>query len=134
MATTIVPLTNMLRLDFGVSDVTEYSTPPAAMPVRTEVPPTALAFDGAVNRLLRNTGPSGTVLEWILPQISDDSVLTVSGFNEGVADAIACMEQALKDSMSPDEAVPFKRALRHLKEMQTLRSEYRAMFSALMQG
>lgn len=131
---TITPLAGTLRLDYGIYEVTELEVPPSSMPIRTEVPPSGLAFEGAVNQLLRNTGPSGTVLDWLRPRIEDEKVLTVAGFGQGVSDAIACMEEALKESRNPDDAVPFKRALRHLKELQALRSEYRAMFSALMQG
>lgn len=134
MATTIVPLASTLRLDYGVFEVTELEVPESPMPDRLAIPPSGLAFEGALNLLLRNNGPSGTLLEWLQPRVEDESVLTVPGFNDGLEEAIACMDEALKAAPSPDQAVPFKRAVRLLREVRTLRDECRSMYSALFQG
>jgi hypothetical protein len=44
------------------------------------------------------------------------------------------MDQAVKEARTPEQAAPFKRAARQLREIQSLRGECRAMFSALFQG
>lgn len=135
MATTgIIPLASTLRLDYGVLEVTELEVPASPMPERLAIPPNGLAFEGALNLLLRNNGPSGTLLEWLQPRVEDESSMTVPGFNEGLEEAIACMDEALKAADNPDQAVPYKRALRLLREIRTLREEGRAMYSALFQG
>lgn len=129
-----IPLAATLRLDYGIFEVTELEVPKSPMPERQSIPPTGLAFEGALNNLLRNNGPSGTLLEWLQPKVEDAGSLSVPGFNDGLSEAIECMDEALKSSSSPDSAVPYKRALRLLREIRTLRDEGRAMYSALFQG
>lgn len=134
MATNITPLAATLRLDYGIFEVTELEVPDSPMPERLTVPPSGLAFEGALNLLLRNNGPSGTLLEWLQPKVEDQASLTVAGFNDGLEDAIECMDAALKAATNPDDAVPYKRVLRLLREVRSLRGEARAMYSALFQG
>ena len=134
MAGITPPLTSTLRLDYGIYEVTELEPVKSPLPTSVTVPPSGLPFEGALNQLLKNNGPSGTLLEWLQPRLEDDSVLSVASFNDGLEEAITCMDDAAKKASGPDEAVPFKRALRHLREIRALRDECRAMYSALFQG
>ncbi|MFM2186663.1 MAG: hypothetical protein RIR43_1235 [Pseudomonadota bacterium] len=129
-----VPLATTLRLDYGIQQIIEADISEPRMPERAEVLPTGLVFEDALEQILRHDGSRRRLADWVRPTITDEHVLTVPGFNDGLDEALQCMEKAAQDARSAPQAAPFKRAARQLREIQALRGECRAMFSALFQG
>jgi hypothetical protein len=129
-----VPLATSLRLDYGIQQIIDADVSVSHMPERAEVLPTGLVFEDALSQILRNDGSRRSLADWIRPVIDDERVLTVPGFNDGLNEALQRMDQAVKEARTPEQAAPFKRAARQLREIQSLRGECRAMFSALFQG